>query len=399
MSQKPNVSIYGNADTNKRKRKPSIQSIIDEAKNGLSVMDPTKPLTMDQLNAAMQSAITNKYGSAQHDLKDAIGQSTQRQKQIPVYYQQYLNTLQGLQGAQQGAYNAAATASKGDGTDTLNNLFAGSLASRGQNAYDASQTQIAGLPQMQLGASQAEGVNQGKLQGQLSQLDTEAGQYGNEWLIDAIQKERDNEINRMTLEAATGKQLTEASNLDTEYMAKYGLSQADIADGLTPAEEKIIQKHQDSLAGTPKPAAPRTPHAPVDGIDYDTYLTMSPEERRQAHKDYVASGRAPGGSNGKDKYGNTVKERRANQNAWKGVLKDLRLYNKGTGTLHTQDEYDNYLAASDKQHPTDLADIGTYWAANKAHLTQDMIDALHALGISIGPGHGPVAPKVNPRLP
>lgn len=49
----------------------------------------------------------------------------------------------------------------------------------------------------------------------------------------------------------------------------------------------------------------RTPHAPVDGIDYQTYLNMTPAQRQAAHKSWVANG--GGGS----KNGLTASQRAA----------------------------------------------------------------------------------------
>lgn len=46
-------------------------------------------------------------------------------------------------------------------------------------------------------------------------------------------------------------------------------------------------KYDPSLAPPPRP---RAPHAPVDGVDYQTYLSMTPAQRRANHQAWVAAG-------------------------------------------------------------------------------------------------------------
>lgn len=386
--QRPANQAVGVGTTNKPKKKkpsshsPSTRSIIDEASNGLGNIDPSQPLTMDQLKTAMRSAINTKYGSSQAALNTQVRDSQGMQTAIPGYYQDYLHTLQGLQGSQQQAYGDAAASTKVEGSNTgalgaLGNLFSGSLASRGQNAYDASQAQIAQVPQLQLGASQVNQRRTDDLQKQLTQLNSEAGDYGNTYLLDALKNERDFMINQGTLEAAGVKAGAAEGGAEAAFQAKYGISRAEAADGITSDEAHTIHSYENTIH-PPKKVQPKE-HAPVDGVDYDVWKTMSPKQRQQAHHDWSVSGRNPSQSD-EDQYGNTPKERRSNQNSWEKGLDAARAFGPSNPDLK------GYLTTQ-AQVPSDLAGIIDYWAKHTAHIPQEMIDALHQLGIKVGQGH------------
>lgn len=406
MSRPANQKYGGAGTTVKAKKtktkKPSATSAISPSDvqtagaDALANLDPTKPLTMGQLTAAMNSAKSAKYGSSVDAANQAISQQGQQAAQIPGYYQQYRDTLAANQASQQQAYTNASQAASVDGQGgalgALGNLFAGSLAARGQNAYDNSQSQINLVPQMQQGAQLAGQAQHNTLVNTLNQTNQEAGDYGNQWLVDAIEKERANEINQQTLTAAGYKDASNASSDDAKFEAQYGISPEDAADGIDPTEAKTIAAYQKTI----HPKTPKTPatHNPIDGIDYDEYQKMSPAARLRAHRDYVKSGHIGNQS------GVSPEKARSNQNAFDSTLADARTYNNATGKAHTEAEYDTYFGAgSTKQHPADLQKIVTYWAANGGHVTQAMIDQLHKLGIKIGSGHLQTNPNVEANYP
>lgn len=379
------------ATLNKRKAQktggasaPSASDITDEATNGLANLDPNQPMTMAQLNAGMKSAVEGKYGTARSDVQTSIRDAGWRQQAIPGYYQDYLKTLQGLQGNAQASTNSLVNA-------TSDPNWKGLLATNGQTEYDNAGTQIGQVPQLQLGASQAEEHRIDGLRKDLSNLDTEAGDYGNQWLLDAIKNERQFGLDKDTLQVAGLKASSSQGSADARFQAKYGISMADAADGIDDSEAKTIRHYQDTI-DPPKKSSHE--HAPVDGVDWDVYKKMTPKQRQQAHHDFVASGRDPSAS-GKDQYGNTPAQVIAHQNYWDGGLNWARQYGTPDDDLLT------FL--QDHNVPFNYAQIIDHWARTQpgqrtgGHITQAMIDKLHKQGVKIGPGHLEMPPGATNR--
>lgn len=277
----------------------------------------TDALTPQGLKKELNAALKLQYGPQQSELNTQIKSAAQRQTDISGWYKQYLDAVHGAQfgnavnyGAAEAAVRQATPAATGDAlTDqaalsrnALTNSFADMIKTQGLAQGANYQNQAIQAPIMEAGSHIEQGRYQDKLKTGLSDLLAQKGAFATDYRSKARTSERDWLATQAASEMAGVKLQNTLDQQSTTNKRNRKRDRA--ADANTQADNT------------------RADNALGDARSRDAY--------QRAHHTGPYKPAADPKANGKDKYGNTPRQRHAANSAWSKAKVNAKFtYSKG----------------------------------------------------------------------
>lgn len=354
---------------------------------------PTPTVGADPLKDAVDSAVRLKYQPAERQYNQQVADSTQMDTNIDAWYQDYLNTLSGVQKQSQDFYGAVAgqqqpvpTAVPGDEASmaaanraTLANSVTKVIAGQGANMNALYGGQMADSKLAKIGYHQDEDKERKTIKQQLADLALEKGDYANSYRQDLLDKAHQSQLedaafnldkDKLAVSAGydpyTGKPIPQTPDVVTSGPFA-GYSKDEIA-GMSAGEKARLKKKSKSPDSTITSGA-------FAGYTQGDLRKMTPKQKSALVNEFKRTGGKKTSKDKSDKY-------RANDNAWTTGLAALR----EDHSLTMNDLIAPPGAAGGYGIPADIAEALIYWANPKhpkkgGHLTPELKRRLKKLHV------------------
>lgn len=356
------------------------------AKGGSTGGAEAPTVAIDPLKSAVDAAVNLKYRPAEREYNTQLTDSAQQDTNIDAWYQNYLNTLQGVQGQSADFYKSMAgadvpvpTAVPGDEASmaaanraALANSMNSVIKGQGANMNALYGGQMADSQLAKVGWHQDEEKQRKDTRTKLGDLLLEKGDYANTYRQDLLDKQHQQQLEdsafgldkQKALTAAgydpfTGEKIPDPKNSEVN---KYGYSNKRWKSMPQAQRTKIIKNFTKSSSG----------NKPGDHYGYTDkqWAKMSHGQKVNAKAQWDKAGKK------NTSGGLTAAATRTNRNAWSSALQYLR--DNGVNAQTTVGEIQ-----SNAKVPFDIAQAALYWGNHGAKLSSTLIKALRKLGINV----------------